>query len=456
MEQKEELILYQARGLVKMKIYSFIDGGYKNYFGILDQTEQDDTGNLESDKIVVKIGQRLEKALENKVSFSQLINSGKALVCNVYPKTTEDFKLKRFRLNTIYSDELKDLSKLNLFTIRGKVDYIDIEKQIVILRIVPKSSKIKEFDMAVKCQNITHELENLKFGQFWEINAELVDNEFRLQSASMMQEKKEFDNTTYQAPILKSKLVDKAKNKIDNASHIITQEAPTTEPQLINIATDNLTTDMAPLVETQLNKATSTKTKKKKKKTADIAAPEEETDNKTTDLAPIQTPTVETHVAPDVADNKTNKTKKSKTDDVVRTSAPTTETPPVVVTEDKTTNKTAPISEKQLVTEQTPQGSNSQMQVRSEVTIKINGSLPPAAPTPNKKVQIEITDQNGINFTVILNPKSWKKAEASVAQFADWSGMISGKLGKTEQGLEIIDAGIQIFEKKPLVSQGRS
>lgn len=47
-----------------------------------------------------------------------------------------------------------------------------------------------------------------------------------------------------------------------------------------------------------------------------------------------------------------------------------------------------------------------------------------------------------------MNPKSWKKAEASVAQFAEWGGMISGKLGKTEQGLEIIDAGIQIFEKK--------
>ncbi len=65
----------------------------------------------------------------------------------------------------------------------------------------------------------------------------------------------------------------------------------------------------------------------------------------------------------------------------------------------------------------------------------------------HKKVQVEVTDQNGINFTAILNPKSWKKAEANVAQFTEWSGVISGKLGKTEQGLEIINAGIQIFEK---------
>jgi hypothetical protein len=30
-----------------------------------------------------------------------------------------------------------------------------------------------------------------------------------------------------------------------------------------------------------------------------------------------------------------------------------------------------------------------------------------------------------------------------------WAGAISGKLGKGTQGLEIVDAGIQIFEKKP-------
>jgi hypothetical protein len=30
-----------------------------------------------------------------------------------------------------------------------------------------------------------------------------------------------------------------------------------------------------------------------------------------------------------------------------------------------------------------------------------------------------------------------------------WAGAISGKLGQGSQGLEIVDAGIQIFEKKP-------
>jgi hypothetical protein len=37
----------------------------------------------------------------------------------------------------------------------------------------------------------------------------------------------------------------------------------------------------------------------------------------------------------------------------------------------------------------------------------------------------------------------------SASEFADWAGAVSGKLGvRTENGFEIIDAGIQLFEKK--------
>ncbi|MBD2512216.1 hypothetical protein H6G91_34200 [Nostoc muscorum FACHB-395] len=64
-------------------------------------------------------------------------------------------------------------------------------------------------------------------------------------------------------------------------------------------------------------------------------------------------------------------------------------------------------------------------------------------------MQIELTDQNGIVFTAQVNAKSWRKAEASASEFADWAGAVSGKLGqRTENGFEVIDAGIQIFEKK--------
>lgn len=89
------------------------------------------------------------------------------------------------------------------------------------------------------------------------------------------------------------------------------------------------------------------------------------------------------------------------------------------------------------------------MEVKSEVTIKFSGELPTATPLPNKKVAIELTDQNGIVFTAQVNAKSWRKAETSASEFADWAGAVSGKLGvRTENGFEIVDAGIQIFEKK--------
>ncbi len=87
------------------------------------------------------------------------------------------------------------------------------------------------------------------------------------------------------------------------------------------------------------------------------------------------------------------------------------------------------------------------MSVKSEVTIKFSGELPTSQPAPNKKVEVELTDQNGIVFTALINAKSWRKAESSVAEFTDWAGAISGKLGRTEKGFEVVDAGVQIFEK---------
>lgn len=89
------------------------------------------------------------------------------------------------------------------------------------------------------------------------------------------------------------------------------------------------------------------------------------------------------------------------------------------------------------------------MQAKSEVTIKFSGSLPEAKPAANKKVEVSLTDQNGVVFTALINAKSWRKAETNASEFADWAGAISGKLGqRTDNGFEVVDAGIQIFEKK--------
>ena len=43
------------------------------------------------------------------------------------------------------------------------------------------------------------------------------------------------------------------------------------------------------------------------------------------------------------------------------------------------------------------------MEAKSEGTIKFTGGLPEANPAPNKKVEVDITDQNGVNFSVLLN-----------------------------------------------------
>lgn len=92
-------------------------------------------------------------------------------------------------------------------------------------------------------------------------------------------------------------------------------------------------------------------------------------------------------------------------------------------------------------------------EVKSEITLKFN-ELPEAKPAANKKVEISLTDQNGIVFTALINAKSWRKAEADATAFSDWGGAVSGKLGQpTENGFEVVDAGIKVFEKKAKETQ---
>ena len=89
------------------------------------------------------------------------------------------------------------------------------------------------------------------------------------------------------------------------------------------------------------------------------------------------------------------------------------------------------------------------MEARSEITLKFSDELPIAKPAANKKVVLELTDQNGIVFTALVNAKSWRKAEANADVFESWAGAVSGKLGPcTAQGFEVVEAGVQIFEKK--------
>lgn len=94
------------------------------------------------------------------------------------------------------------------------------------------------------------------------------------------------------------------------------------------------------------------------------------------------------------------------------------------------------------------------MEAKSEITLKFSEILPDSKPAANKKVEVQLTDQNGIIFTTLINAKSWRKAEENAAQFSSWAGAVSGKLGnRTANGFEVVDAGVQIFEKKAKTPQ---
>ncbi|BAZ18755.1 hypothetical protein NIES4071_106400 (plasmid) [Calothrix sp. NIES-4071] len=367
---QEEIFLYQACGLLKMKIYLDAD---KKYFGILEQDKQENSKPI--DLIIPKL---IQKRLNKNFLFSELVNSNKPLICLVYPKTGNDFTLNFCILKYLYLNESKAPYELGIFKIRGQVHYVYFENQAVLIKIVPQSERLKYFYIAIKYQDIKQELRGIKCRQHWEIDAKLVNHQLTIESAKKIKDKKGLGSTTDVAP---------SQAPTVKTSDVVTNEDETEKNNPCDV------------VENETKKAESKKKGKEKSQKFE-------------------------EISSDSVDN---------TSDIIPHKPLVVESPIINVVEAKPEAST----------------NNRPMQVKSEVVVKISGALPQATPAPNKKVQVEVTDQNGINFTAVINGKSWKKAEANVAQFADWAGAISGKLGKTEQGLEIIDAGIQIFEKKP-------
>jgi hypothetical protein len=84
---------------------------------------------------------------------------------------------------------------------------------------------------------------------------------------------------------------------------------------------------------------------------------------------------------------------------------------------------------------------------KKDFTLKFEG-MPEAVPMPEKKVKVEIIDEEGLKFTAMLSGKSWRKAQATTLEFEHWIGKISGQLSKGDDGLEILAAGIEIFENQ--------
>ena len=90
--------------------------------------------------------------------------------------------------------------------------------------------------------------------------------------------------------------------------------------------------------------------------------------------------------------------------------------------------------------------------VRRDFILKFSG-IPKTEPMPDKKVKVEIVDEQGTKFTAILVAKSFRKAEATAAELENWVGAIGGELSKSDHGWDILNAGIQIFEKKVKASK---
>jgi hypothetical protein len=87
-----------------------------------------------------------------------------------------------------------------------------------------------------------------------------------------------------------------------------------------------------------------------------------------------------------------------------------------------------------------------------EIKLKC-GELPKGKFTPDKKIEIKLIDEDGTIYTAKVSPKSYRQAETEVAAFEIWVLVVSGKLQIAEQGCNILEAGIKVFEWKENVPE---
>jgi hypothetical protein len=209
--------IYQACGLLRVKIY--LDANNK-YFGVLEQDS--------SQPIDLKIPKQIKKRLYKKFSFAELVNSNKSVTCGVYPKTGRDFKLKFCMLKDLYFDESEAPYELNTFKIKGQVSFIDFENQAVFIKIVPKSEKLNIFHIAIKYQDIAHELKGIKCKQYWSFDVKVVNNEFIIKSAQKNDDPKDLDKIINIAPSLSPI---KNHKKASQQAPILELPIPTKQPE---------------------------------------------------------------------------------------------------------------------------------------------------------------------------------------------------------------------------------
>ena len=96
-------------------------------------------------------------------------------------------------------------------------------------------------------------------------------------------------------------------------------------------------------------------------------------------------------------------------------------------------------------------------EVKALAKIEINlkfSELPKAEPAENKKVKLFFKDKDNDEneYASLVNRRSWNKAVSRVegieASDGEWTGVVAGKLKVDGGFLTVVEAGIQIFEKK--------
>ena len=86
-----------------------------------------------------------------------------------------------------------------------------------------------------------------------------------------------------------------------------------------------------------------------------------------------------------------------------------------------------------------------------EIKLKCD-QLPKGKFTPDKKIEIQLIDEDGIIYTANVSPKSYRQAETDAAEFENWMALVGGKLSITEEGYNILEPTIRIFEEKAKVT----
>jgi hypothetical protein len=82
--------------------------------------------------------------------------------------------------------------------------------------------------------------------------------------------------------------------------------------------------------------------------------------------------------------------------------------------------------------------------------------IPTSAVEKPDGVTIRLASDTGTAVYFTVKPKTWRKFKESVAAIlennpsAQWVAAAAGKMGAVDgRGIEVVNAGIQIFEKKP-------